>query len=415
METLKEIWLSIKQNKVRTFMSGFGILWGIMILVTLLGVGKGLELGVQDSLKGFSQKTVSVWGGMTSKPYQNMNEGRPILFDKYLLQDIKRRFPEIKGISPMSTVSKNIIYGKQNTTGSVAGITSQYFEMINHKMREGSRTFNPADEKNARNLAIIGKKIATNLFGNDEPIGKMINVGGVYYTIIGVMKNEDVFSQYDESYVYIPNTSFTRNIQDTPDLQGFGLYLKEDDAISPSEFTKELKNFLARKLRFAADDPMAIYVRAVEDDLNTIKGVFNGLSIFIWIVGLCFLVSGMISISNIMFIIVKERTSEIGIRMAVGATPSNIIVQILIEALAITLLSGIIGTLIAFGFLKLIDLMLSMSGGSAIPIKKTVFDVSVALGALIIMTISGVFAGLFPAIKASNIQPVDAIRHENRG
>ncbi len=415
METLKEIWLSIKQNKVRTFMSGFGILWGIMILVTLLGVGKGLELGVQDSLKGFSQKTVSVWGGMTSKPYQNMNEGRPILFDKYLLQDIKRRFPEIKGISPMSTVSKNIIYGKQNTTGSIAGITSQYFEMINHKMCEGSRTFNPADEKNARNLAIIGKKIATNLFGNDEPIGKMINVGGVYYTIIGVMKNEDVFSQYDESYVYIPNTSFTRNIQDTPDLQGFGLYLKEDDAISPSEFTKELKNFLARKLRFAADDPMAIYVRAVEDDLNTIKGVFNGLSIFIWIVGLCFLVSGMISISNIMFIIVKERTSEIGIRMAVGATPSNIIVQILIEALAITLLSGIIGTLIAFGFLKLIDLMLSMSGGSAIPIKKTVFDVSVALGALIIMTISGVFAGLFPAIKASNIQPVDAIRHENRG
>lgn len=415
METLKEIWLSIKQNKVRTFMSGFGILWGIMILVTLLGVGKGLELGVQDSLKGFSQKTVSVWGGITSKPYQNMSEGRPILFDKYLLQDIKRRFPEIKGISPMSTVSKNIIYGKQNTTGSVAGITSQYFEMINHKMREGSRPFNPADEKNARNLAIIGKKIATNLFGNDEPIGKMINVGGVYYTVIGVMKNEDVFSQYDESYVYIPNTSFTRNIQDTPDLQGFGLYLKEDDTISPSEFTKELKNFLARKLRFASDDPMAIYVRAVEDDLNTIKGVFNGLSVFIWIVGLCFLVSGMISISNIMFIIVKERTSEIGIRMAVGATPSNIIVQILIEALAITLLSGIIGTLIAFGFLKLIDLMLSMSGGSAIPIKKTVFDVSVALGALIIMTISGVFAGLFPAIKASNIQPVDAIRHENRG
>lgn len=415
METFKEIWYSIKQNKVRTFMSGFGILWGIMILVSLLGVGKGLELGVQDSLKGFSQKTIGVWGGTTSKPYQNMNEGRPIVFDKYLLEDIKRRFPEIKGISPMSPVEKNVIYGKQNTSGSVSGITSQYFEMINPKMREGSRKFNPSDDKNARNIAIIGKRIATNLFGNDDPIGKMINVGGVYYSVVGVMKNDDIFTRKDENYVYVPNTSFTRNIQDTPDIQGFGLYLKDDANITPSKFSEELKNFLSRKLRFASDDPMAVYVQAIEEQLNAIRGVFDGISIFIWIVGLCFLVSGMISISNIMFIIVKERTSEIGIRMAVGATPSNIVVQILIEALAITLLSGIIGTLIAFGILQLINLILASVPLSGFPLKQTIFDFSVASGALMIMTISGVIAGLFPAIKASNIQPVNAIRHENRG
>lgn len=415
METLKEIWHSIKQNKVRTFMSGFGILWGIMILVSLLGVGKGLELGVQDTLKSFSQKTIGVWGGITSKPYKNMNEGRPVFFDKYLLDEIHRSFPEIKGISPMSEVGKNIIYGKLNASASVAGITSEYFEMIDPALREGSRKFNPSDDKNARNIAIIGKRVAQNLFGNDNPIDQMINVGGVYYSVVGVMKNDNLISQQDENKVYIPYTSFTRNIQDLPTIQGFALYMKDDSEISPTEFSQLLKNFLARKLYFASDDPRAIYVKAVEEDLNAISSVFAGISVFIWIVGLCFLVSGMISISNIMFIIVKERTSEIGIRMAIGATPRNIIVQILIEALAITLLSGIIGTIFAFGILQLVDLILSASQGGAIPIKQTVFDSSVAFGALLIMTISGVLAGLFPAIKASNIQPVDAIRHENRG
>ncbi|GIZ15984.1 ABC transporter permease [Capnocytophaga catalasegens] len=415
MEILKEIWHSIRQNKVRTFMSGFGILWGIMILVSLLGVGKGLELGVQDSLKGFSRKTIGVWGGITSKQYKNMNEGRPIVFDKYLLKDIERRFSEVKGVSPMSAVSKNVIFEKRNTSASVSGVTSQYFEMISPKMRDGSRKFNPSDDRNARNIAIIGKKVATNLFGSAQPIDKMINVGGVYYTIVGVMRNDDIITQQDENYVYIPHTSFIRNIQDTPDIQGFSLYLKDEAEVSPSIFAKKLKNYLANKLNFANDDDRAIYIQAIEENLNAISGVFNGLSIFIWIVGICFLISGMISISNIMFIIVKERTSEIGIRMAVGATPSNIIWQILIEALSITLLSGIIGTLLAFGILQLIDFVLSAGGESSFPLKRTVFDFGVAFGALVIMTISGVLAGLFPAIKASNIQPVDAIRHENRG
>lgn len=415
MEILKEIWHSIKQNKVRTFMSGFGILWGIMILVALLGIGKGLEVGVQDSLKGFSRKIVGIWGGTTSKQYKNMNEGRPIVFDKYLLSDIERQFPEVKGLSPMWDVGKNVIYGKLNTIASISGITSQYFEMDNPKMKEGSRKFNLSDDKNARNIAIIGNKVATNLFGKDDPIDKMIDIGGVYYTIIGVMKNDDVFSQNNSNKVYIPYTSFTRNIQDTPNIQGFVLMLKEDKDISPTEFGKQLKQYLSRKLYFSPDDERAVYVEVVEEQLKRISSVFDGLSVFIWIVGICFLISGMISISNIMFIIVKERTNEIGIRMAVGATPRNIIIQILIEAITITLLSGLIGTLIAFGLLKLIDVLLSMSEGNPIPIKRTVFDFNVALGALIIMAISGVLAGLFPAIKASNIQPVDAIRHENRG
>ena len=210
VETLREIIHSIRQNKVRTFMSGFGIMWGIFILVLLLGVGKGVEYGVQDLLKSFASKSVYVWSGETSMKYKNMQEGRQIFFDKYLLEDIRRKFPEIKGLSPRATISKNAIYGKKNYYTTVTGIAHEYWSFSNFKMIEGSRPFNVMDDKKARNVAIIGKKVATKLFLNDNPLDKLINVGGVYYRVIGVMKNDDMVSQQAESEIFVPYPSFTQ-------------------------------------------------------------------------------------------------------------------------------------------------------------------------------------------------------------
>jgi len=414
VETLREIIHSIKQNKVRTFMSGFGIMWGIFILVLLLGVGKGVEYGVQDLLKSFASKSIFVWSGETSMKYKNMQEGRQIFFDKYLLEDIRRKFPEIKGLSPRTTISKNVIYGKKNFYTTVTGIAHEYWSFSNFKMIEGSRPFNVMDDKKARNVAIIGKKVATKLFLNDDPLDKLIDVGGVYYRIIGVMKNDDMVSQQAESEIFVPYPSFTRNIQDTPDISVFGFYLSDDAQISVIDFKKKIVSYLARNLRFDENDPNAIYVQTLEEQLENINSIFTGISVFIWIVGACFLISGMVSVTNILFIVVKERTNEFGLRMAIGATPYHITMQVLLEALIITLASGLLGMSLGVGVLKLINIVLNASGGLGL-LKTTEIDMGIAFLAVFIMVLSGIFAGTFPARKAAKIEPVAAMRYESRG
>jgi len=414
VETLREIIHSIKQNKVRTFMSGFGIMWGIFILVLLLGVGKGVEYGVQDLLKSFASKSIFVWSGETSMKYKNMQEGRQIFFDKYLLEDIRRKFPEIKGLSPRTTISKNVIYGKKNFYTTVTGIAHEYWSFSNFKMIEGSRPFNVMDDKKARNVAIIGKKVATKLFLNDDPLDKLIDVGGVYYRVIGVMKNDDMVSQQAESEIFVPYPSFTRNIQDTPDISVFGFYLSDDAQISVIDFKKKIVSYLARNLRFDENDPNAIYVQTLEEQLENINSIFTGISVFIWIVGACFLISGMVSVTNILFIVVKERTNEFGLRMAIGATPYHITMQVLLEALIITLASGLLGMSLGVGVLKLINIVLNASGGLGL-LKTTEIDMDIAFLAVFIMVLSGIFAGTFPARKAAKIEPVAAMRYENRG
>ena len=395
-------------------MSGFGIMWGIFILVLLLGVGKGVEYGVQDLLKSFASKSIFVWGGETSMKYKNMQEGRHIFFSKYLLEDIRRKFPEIEGLSPRTSVSKNAVFGKRNYYTTVTGIAHEYWSFSNFKMVEGSRPFNLMDDKRARNVAIIGKEVATKLFLNDDPLDKQINVGGIYYRVIGVMKNDDLVSQQAKSEIFVPYSSFTRNIQDTPDITGFGFYLSDDANISVIDFKNKILNYLARNLRFDENDPNAIYIQTLEEQISNINSIFTGISIFIWIVGTCFLISGMVSVTNILFVVVKERTSEFGLRMAIGATPRHIITQMLLEALIITLASGLIGMFLGVGILKLINMVLSASGGLGL-LKTTEIDMGIASLAVFIMVLSGIFAGTFPARKAAKIEPVAAMRYENRG
>ena len=395
-------------------MSGFGIMWGIFILVLLLGVGKGVEYGVQNQLKSFASKSIFVWGGETSMKYKNMQEGRRIFFNKYLLEDIKRRFPEIEGLSPRISVSKNVIFGKRNYYTSVTGITHDYWMFSNFRMIEGSRPFNLMDDKKVRNVTIIGKKVATKLFLNDNPLDKLINVGGVYYRVIGVMKNDDMMSQRVESDIFVPFPSFTCNIQDAPDISTFALYLRDDAQISISDFKKKITNYLARTLRFDENDPNAVYVHAFEEEISSVNSIFTGISVFIWIVGLCFLISGIVSVTNILFIVVKERTNEFGLRMAIGATPRHIIIQVLLEALIITLASGLMGMFLGIGVLKLVNMFLTATGGLGL-LKTTEIDMGIASLAVFIMVLSGIFAGTFPARKASKIEPVAAMRYENRG
>ena len=221
-------------------------------------------------------------------------------------------------------------------------------------------------------------------------------------------------SQQAESEIFVPYPSFTRNIQDTPDISVFGFYLSDDTKISMNSFKEKILNYLARSLRFDANDPNAVYIQTLEEQIANINSIFTGISVFIWIVGACFLISGMVSVTNILFIVVKERTNEFGLRMAIGATPYHITLQVLLEALIITLGSGLLGMFLGVGVLKLINIVLAASGGMGL-LKTTDIDMGIALLALFIMVLSGIFAGTFPARKAAKIEPVAAMRYENRG
>lgn len=414
METIKEIFYSIRDNKMRTFMSGFGIAWGLMILVTLLGVGGGLEKGVQDILGSFTQKSIFVMAGKTSMPYKNFSEGRKIEYDKYLLRSIENRFPDVQGAYPQISISGLAVYGKYDIGAGVYGGEQVFMKAMGVKIEKG-RHFLPREEKAGRNVAIIGGKVAQDLFVGQDPIGEKILIEGYLYTVVGTIKSDDQVGSTNKTKIFIPLNTFTKNITDAQNIYSFVVFLKDNSKMKTNEFIDELKRFLAHRLDYSPKDERALYVQSLESSIESINSVFKGISVFIWVTGLCFLITGMVGIGNIMFVVVKERTNEIGIRMAIGATPKNIIAQFIMEAIIITFISGIVGVALGGLILVMLNYMFSNMDMGGFPLRETVFDFSVGFGAMALMCVSGVIAGLFPALKAANIEPVNAIRQENRG
>lgn len=414
MEVLYEIYYSIKQNKIRTLLSGFGISWGILILVVLLGAGKGFSNSVMDVFSIFAQKSLYVYGGTTSIKHNNTGEGEPVRFDMRFIDNVKRKFSGVKAISPEITSGSftPVMNKDRSAYFKIIGINADYMRIKILRISGNGRCFNEADIRNARNVAIIGENVQTILFGKEKATGKQINIGGIYFKVIGVLKNDDIFSASEVNSVYIPYSSYKNNVDNYSLINAFCLYLdKNTDAKS---FEDELRTFSAHKLQFSTEDKQALQILNFETQTSAFEGLFKGLNVFIWIVGICFLISGMVGVSNIMFVVIKERTNEIGIRMAVGATPKSILMLILTESVVVTLLAGIVGLVLGVGVLEVINWALSVSQNTGM-IKSVEIDISVGILSLVVLIISGIIAGAFPAMKASTIQPIDAIRNENLG
>jgi putative ABC transport system permease protein len=227
-----------------------------------------------------------------------------------------------------------------------------------------------------------------------------------------VLKNDNIFSASETNSIYVPFSSYTKTINSNPYFNAFCLCLEQ--SADSKKFEDEMRNYIAHHSRFSVIDKQALYIANFETQTSAFESLFKGLRVFIWAVGICFLISGIVGISNIMFVIVKERTNEIGIRLAVGALPGSIVSLILLESVFITTVAGLIGLISGKGILMLIDWILSMTKNDTF-LKQTTFDVTTSLVALLILVIAGVIAGAFPAIKASTIEPVEAIRYENRG
>lgn len=414
IEVFQEIFNSIKQNITRSILAGFGVAWGIFILIILLGAGQGFQNGIMKLFSVFAQKSIWIYGGQTSLVYCNENEGKAILFDKAYLDNVKKRYEVIEAISPEVNYNGYLQVTSQQKAGSfqLKGVWCDYFKIKLLKPEFG-RLLNRIDNKEIRRVAVIGQQVAKTLFPNESALNKYINVSGNYFKIIGILESGSIFSMQEINNIYIPYECFIDCFNQGKQFNVFGFILKKD--VNPTNFETTIRSYLAHQSGFDVKDNSAMYILNFENQIKGFEKLFAGIKIFLWFIGLCLLLSGMVGISNIMFVIVKERTYEIGIRKAIGATPKSILWLLLLESILITSTAGIIGLVLGGGCIFFINYLIKvfMTSKDSIMSNATI-DIPVIITALFILILSGTIAGFLPAKKASDIMPVDAIRDEGR-
>lgn len=403
---LLDILSSIKQHKVRSLLTGFGIGWGIFILVILLGVSSGTEKGVSKMFEGFAQNSLWFYGGSVRT---DSSKRRAIEFDMETLENVRRIIgDEIIDISPEKTIdnSGNVFFGEKSRRFTIKAVDQTYFDVKLLDVESG-RLMNKSDNLETRNVAIVGQRIKKAFFEEENPLGQYIAISDEYYKIIGVLKSGSVFDQGEQGNIFIPFETGVRNFNTGGAFSVFGISFKKGASLKIVE--ERIKQCLANQCMFDIKEKEALYVVNYKEQTKTFDKLFSGLNLFFGFIGICLLLSGVIGVTNIMFVVVGERTREIGIRKAIGAKPKSIISMILIEAVGITTSSGIVGILLGIMALKLINLYLDSID---IIIKETSVNMSIIFGALVLLIVAGLLAGLIPAANAMKIKPIKAIQTE---
>ena len=402
---------SIVQNKLRSVLAGFGIAWGIFLLVIFLGIGDGFRDGVMELFNAFAQKSLFVYGGQTSVAGEELNEGTMVLFDIDVAEKVKNRYGSVVSCSSEMSSSLRVTWNGETTSSSVNGVESDYFDIRILKIESG-RGISLLDDMRSRDVAVIGEGLQKALFGKKSPLGQFIVIEGAPYKVIGVLSSEDLFSIQERNSIYVPASSFAYNFNSEGKVQSFCLSLSEN--ANTSEIEDDLKGYLAHLCGFDPHDEQALYVENIEAQTATFESLFHGLEVLIWIIAVCLLLSGIVGVCNVMLIMVKERTNEIGIRKAVGATSNSIISMIMAESVVITFIAGITGIVLgSFIILIVNEIVVPMLNADIM--KELKINLPTILVAFVFLGLSGMLSGLFPALKASQISPVDAIRYENRG
>ena len=409
-----EIFSVINKNKLRTFLTGFSISWGIFMFCILLASGNGLKNGVTSNFSGQTMNSVELWGRSTSKPYKGFPEQRRINFTPNDLDLIKNQIPETEYISGTCYNNVSVNYNTYSTSCMFVGVSPDYLKINGLKIKkDGGRFISEADMKDTRKVAVINTRLQKVLFQDENPIGKIFMAGGLGYTVIGIFETD--FNERNEAMAYIPFNTALLLYNDNWNIGNISFSVKGLNTLEKNEaFQKRLREKLADLHVFDPEDERAIGMWAMVEGYLRTMGVFNGISIFIWIIGSGTLIAGVISISNIMLITVRERTREFGIRKALGAKPSSILGSILMESALITSLFGYLGMFLGVGLGEIINSALENMEASEMSFvfKNPTVEVGVALGAMCILIISGVIAGYYPAMKAVKISAVEAMREK---
>jgi len=413
----QEILSTIKANKLRTFLTMFGVFWGIFMLMLLLGSGNGLQKGVTKGFAAWASNSGFIWTQKTTMPFKGMKPGRRVQFTT---ADSKAIIQTVKGLEHLAPRGQlggfrgghNVT--RKNKAGgfNVYGDYPQYQE-IQHLDLFSGRFINDFDIGENRKVAVIGQNVIKVLFENDEePVGSHVKINGIYFKVIGAFKSLRTGDQADRDMraIYIPFTTFRQafNYGNKVGWYAFSAL----PGVPVSQVENGIKTLLKKRHKVHPEDQNAIGSANLEEEFGKMMGLFNGIAIFVWIVGTGTLMAGVIGVSNIMLIIVKERTKEIGIRKSMGATPLSIVGMILQESVFITLVAGYVGIFLGTVLLEGIGYAMEKMGASDGMFGPPEINLNTALMALAVIIAGGLVAGIIPARKAASVSPIEAIRTE---
>ena len=405
----QEIFGTIKKNKLRTFLTALGVFWGIFMLIVLMGAGTGLQNGVYGLFGSMATNSLFIGSSRTTMPYKGLPPGRVALLTDQDMVALKDAFPgQIDVISPIMWVRSGEIKHK-GVSGAfdVEGHAPQMINLDSRYIAEG-RFINQRDMEEQRKVAVIGHRVRTQLFKEGEPVlGQRINIRNAEYLVVGIFKTDDDDDNEDEKDIIIPLATAQRITNQPNHVSMFMCTVREN--ITATQIESSILGLLKERHTIHPDDPRGFWCNNVEEEFRSIIGLFTGIKLLIWFVGIGSLLFGILGVGNIMLIVVKDRTKEIGIRKAMGATPRSIVSMILMESAFITTVAGYLGLVVSIGIVA----MMKMAVGEGVNMfKNPEIDLSVAIGATLVLIVAGTLTGLFPAMQAANVNPVEALKDE---
>ncbi len=415
VDVWQEIFSTIKKNKLRTFLTGFSVAWGIFMLMILLGSGNGLQNGVKEQFADNSVNIMWMWTGETSMPYHGLKEGRPIKFKNDDYTFLKEKSEDLELVSSRFYLPGNIMYTYKNEYGSFE--TSSCHPALKEMEKVvivSGRFINDLDMTDFRKVIVIGENIRKALFKDEDPMGKYVKLNNVPFKVVGVSFDK---KRQNERTAYIPVSTAQRIFNGADRVHTFAVTTKMVKTAEEAEaITERVRQDMALRHNFDPKDKRAMgSFNMLTEYIRTMK-IFQAIKIFVWIIGIGTLIAGIVGVSNIMLILVKERTREIGIRKALGASPASVIGLVLLESILITTVAGYIGLLFGVSIMEGINLaieqMLATGGGDGMFFRNPTVDFFTAITSTLILVISGALAGYLPARKAANVKPIEALRDE---
>ena len=412
-DTWQEVWATLRENKLRAFLTALGVFWGVFMLILMLGMGNGLERGVVRNLSGLTNYTVYVWPQRTSLPFKGLQPGRYVRLNDADIAAVLRT-PGVEHVAPRLQLGnwrgpQVVSYGAKKAAFTVMGDSPQ-FAFVEPLISIYGRFINPRDMTEERKVVVLGQEAHKTLFGTADPIGKYVQIKRVYFQVVGVVGTQKSGDDADKilSSVYVPFSTFQTAFNQKDKVGWFALTAQRG---TPAALVEEnVRGAIMKGHRIDPHDSEALGSFNAAQKFEQLQGLFRGIRRFVWFVGTLTLFAGMLGVSNILLIIVKERTKEIGIRKALGATPLSIISLIVAEGLLLTSLSGYSG--VVAGVLGLEAVGRAVGRLPNAPLSQPEISLPVALIAVLVLIVAGVVAGIIPARLAVRVQPVEALRAE---
>ncbi len=410
INVIQEIFATLKQNKLRTVLTGLSVSWGIFILIILLGAGNGLRNGVTSNFADRSTNSLQLWSGRSSVPYMGLKADRSLPFSEKELGIMTEELSEITKGTGIINRQQEIVYNNEYGLYEVRGVSPDYNDIFNLSFEAGNGRFlNSLDMKERNKVVVIDKKMEEELFKTKSALGEYLRIGSVMFRVVGINSKKE---EWGGPRAYIPFT--TAQTIYNPDKKFYSMAFLVDGLQTEKEnemFNDRVKGVMAGSLRFDPKDPQAIWIRNNQKNYLETMRIFGGINIFVSIIGIFTLIAGIVGVSNIMLVSVKERTREIGIRKAIGAPPATILRSVILESVIITAVFGYIGMILGTGIIEIINLIMSQSAGDGPAVfKDPSVQMSYVLTATAILIISGVIAGYMPARRAVKIKPIEAMR-----